>query len=98
MQEILEQKAKDDPPEVKTVQTLLPEFQDLTEAFSKKAADTLPEHRGSDHHIHLEEGASTAQLGRAPLYRMSSEELELCKKYIDNNLSKGFITTSMAPY
>ena len=98
MQEILEQKAKDDAPEVETAQTLPPEFQDLAEAFSKKAADTLPEHRGSDHHIHLEEGASTAQLGRAPLYRMSSEELELCKKYIDDNLSKGFITASMAPY
>ena len=29
---------------------------------------------------------------------MSSEELELCKKYINDNLSKGFITASMAPY
>ena len=29
---------------------------------------------------------------------MSSKELELCKKYINDNLSKGFITVSMAPY
>jgi hypothetical protein len=66
--------------------------------FSKKATDTLPEHYRSDHYIHLKEGALTAQLGRAPLYRMSSEELELYKKYINNNLLKGFITMSIAPY
>jgi hypothetical protein len=81
------------------LQNLIPkEFCHLAKAFSKKAADTLPEHRPSDHHITLDNNADTSQLRHAPLYRMSDEELDLCKNFIDENLKKGFIEASQAPY
>ena len=67
--------------------------------FSRKAADTLPEHcKKVNHYITLEEEASKAQLGHTPLYQMSDKELSLCKKYIKKNLSKGFITASSVLY
>jgi hypothetical protein len=74
------------------------EFRSQIEAFSKKAADQLPPHRDLDHHITLEKEASAAQLGHAPLYRMSDEELRLCKEYVDEHLKKKFIVASQAPY
>jgi RNase H-like domain found in reverse transcriptase/Reverse transcriptase (RNA-dependent DNA polymerase)/Integrase zinc binding domain len=78
---------------------LIPEeYRDLAEVFSKKAADTLPEHGPSDHHITLDKEAEASQLGHAPLYRMSQEELDLCKEFINENLNKGFIEASQAPY
>jgi hypothetical protein len=81
------------------LQNLIPkEFCHLTKVFSKKAADTLPEHGPSDHHITLDNNADTSRLRHAPLYRMSDEELDLCKNFIDENLKKGFIEASQAPY
>jgi Reverse transcriptase (RNA-dependent DNA polymerase) len=80
------------------VNQLPEEFKDKARTFSRSLADKLPEHRAGDHHITLEEGRSEGDLGHAPLYRMSEEELKACKEYIDSNLSKGFITASSAPY
>jgi transposase InsO family protein len=74
------------------------EFRSRHLAFSKKEADTLPPHRDSDHHITLEKEASAAQLGHAPLYRMSDEELRLVKEYLDENVRKNFIVASQAPF
>ena len=71
------------------------EFHDFLDVFSKKAADELPPHRIYDHHITLE---GEAKLGHAPLYNMSQEELEQVKKYLEENLSKGFIVASSAPF
>jgi hypothetical protein len=74
------------------------EYQDLAEVFSKSAADELPPHRASDHKIKLKDGADPeAAIGPAPLYRMSDQELDACKRYIDEHLSKGFIRASSAP-
>jgi hypothetical protein len=84
MQDIYaEQQRRAQPPEpAECDPALLPEeFRSRAEAFSKKAANQLPPHRDSDHHITLEKEASAAQLGHAPLYRMSDEELRLCKEY-----------------
>jgi hypothetical protein len=67
----------------------------LIDVFSKKIADTLPEYRKSDYYITLEKDVS--QLSHVSLYRMSDEKLELYKKYIDENFSKGFIEASSAP-
>ena len=100
MEEILKgYKEEEEDANIADINRLLPkEYHDLIDVFSKQKADQLPEHRSSDHRIELEEGADTTQLGKAPLYRMSAEELELCKDYINENLSKGFITASSAPF
>ena len=66
-------------------------------AFSKADSNKLPPHRPYDHKIELEEGAES-KLKYSPLYKMSLEELEEVKKYITENLDKGFIEPSHAPY
>jgi hypothetical protein len=48
-----------------------------------------------DHKIELEEKATP---GYCPLYKMSMEQLEAAKTYIYENLHKGFIVPSNAPF
>ena len=61
----------------------------------KAESDKLPLHRPYDHRIELE-GDNT--LGYSPLYKMTNEELEIVKQYLINNLNKGFIAPSQAPF
>ena len=69
------------------------------DVFSKKASDTLPPDRSCNHKLELEENASpTTAVGHSPLYKQSAEELEAAKKYIVENLDKGFIVPSNAPF
>lgn len=73
------------------------EYASYARAFSKAESDTLPPHRPYDHKIELgDSGAS--KLKYSPLYRMSTEELEVVKAYITDNLAKGFIEPSQAPF
>ena len=71
------------------------EYHDFLDVFSKKDSDTLPPHRKYDHKIHLEEEQKP---GHAPLYKMSPEELDAVKRYLDSHLAKGFIQASSASY
>ena len=49
--------------------------------------------------IHLEDGTHPEQtIGHSPLYKQSREELEAAREYVIDNLSKGFIGPSAAPY
>jgi len=78
------------------VARLLPEeYQDLRKAFSKIESDTLAPHRTYDHRIELE---AENTLGYSPLRQHSLEELLAAKKYIEENLHKGFIEPSQAPF
>ena len=70
-------------------------FAEFTDVFSKKASDELPPHRPFDHKIQLE---SDNTLGYSPLYNQSVEELLAVKKYLNENLKKGFIVDSQAPF
>jgi hypothetical protein len=72
--------------------TVYAEFADV---FSKKASDQLPPHRLYDHKIQLE---ADNTLGYSPLYNQSVEELLAVKKYLNENLKKGFIVNSQAPF
>jgi hypothetical protein len=74
---------------------LPPEWQDLIDVFSQKGSDELPPHRTIDHKIVLEQANS---LGFSPLYQMSTAELQAVKQYLLDNLNKGFIAPSQAPY
>jgi hypothetical protein len=73
---------------------LLPEYHDLLEVFSREDSNKLPERRAYDHKIELEDGK---QHRFGPLYSMSQDELRVLRKYLDDNLSKGFIRASTSP-
>ena len=70
------------------------EFHDFLHVFSRKEADKLPEHRSYDHRIELHKGAKPTF---GPLYGMSQNELRVLRKYLDENLQKGFIRASSSP-
>lgn len=72
------------------------EYHDFLDVFSKQDADRLPPHRKYDHKIELMEGREAPS--KAPLYRMSEQELELVKTYLKEHLDKGFIAASTAPF
>ena len=63
--------------------------------FSKVASNQLPPHRSYDHKIQLE---ADCNLGFHPLYKQTAEELLATKQYLVENLGKGFIDQSQAPF
>ena len=70
------------------------EYHDLLHVFSRSESDKLPIRRPYDHQIKLESGK---QPGFGPLYGMSLNELKVLRKYLDDNLEKGFIRASSSP-
>src|SRR5450432_1544087 len=74
---------------------LLEEYWSYSDAFSKKESDKLPPNRSYDYQIELTE---ENQLSYSPLYKMTIEELEVVKQYLIDNLAKGFIEPSQAPF
>jgi len=73
-------------------------YRDYADVFSKEESDQLAPHRYIDFKIKLNEGCSEDDLGFSPLYQQSVAELEEVKKYLTENLDKGFIAPSQAPY
>ena len=71
-----------------------PEYHDLLDVFSTQDSDKLPPRRPYDHKIKLEE---EKQPTFGPLYGMSLGELKVLRKYLQDNLSKGFIRASSSP-
>jgi hypothetical protein len=94
---ILEEKALDSElMDKQLIQRNLPaEHCHYTDVFSKAASDQLPPHRPYDHQIELT-GPNT--LGYSPLRNQTAEELEATKRYLTENLDKGFIEPSQAPF
>ena len=70
------------------------EFQAFEDVFSKENADRLPEHRPYDHTIPLEADQSPPY---GPIYSLSEIELKALREYIEENLTKGFISASSSP-
>ena len=85
--------------ELKEIYDKLPDFLKETdyfiEDFSRAASDTLPPHRTYDHKIEL---VADNSLKHGPLYSQTTEELAALKKYIVENVNKGFIEPSKAPF
>ena len=72
--------------------TILPaQYHAFLHVFSRKEADTLPTRGPYDHAINLEEGAKPPA---SALYGMSRNEALELRRYLDENLSKGFIRAS----
>ena len=80
------------PIKVPTIPTTYFEFKDI---FSKEALDILPLHRTYDHKITLDKPNT---LGYSPLYKMSVTKLKEVKRYLLDNLNKGFIEPSQSPF
>jgi len=77
-----------------TVPPIPAEYQDYADVSSKTKAHKLPEHRPYDLSIPLQEGTAPPLL---PVYNLSPLELDVLRKYIDENLWKGFIRHSQSP-
>ena len=68
---------------------LPPQYHKFLDIFSKDDADKLlPLHLEVDHKIKMKPGT---QAPSGPLYSMSRDELKVLKKYLTENLKKGFI-------
>ena len=70
---------------------LLIEYHDFFNVFSQADSDILLPHRPYDHKIPLIK-EKTPPWG--PLYSISQDELKILKKYLEENLNKGFIRAS----
>jgi len=89
-------KDEDEETDEQTVERLLPKkYDDLRDGFSKAISDILAPHRPYDHQIELE---AENTLGYSPLRQHTLEELLAAKKYIEENMHKGFIEPSQAPF
>lgn len=73
---------------------LPPHHHQFADVFDASAADKLPPHRPTDHTFELKPG-TTPPAG--PLYNMSIEELQVLRKWLAENLDKGFIRASQSP-
>lgn len=72
----------------------LPDWlRDLSDAFLPQLADRLPPRRPWDHKIELMPGKEPPYQKTRP---MSPEELKVVRKWLDDNLAKGFIQESRA--
>ena len=96
----LEERQAEEMAEQELIRQRLPQqYEEYSDVFSKAASDEMPPHRPNDYRIHLEDGTNPEQIiGHSPLYKQSREELEAAREYVIDNLSKGFIGPSAAPY
>ncbi|TRX94028.1 hypothetical protein FHL15_005106 [Xylaria flabelliformis] len=70
---------------------LPPEYHDLIKVFYASEAAKLPPYRSYDHKIELEPGKDPPNARNRPFSR---QELRVIKKYLDENLDKGFVRPS----
>jgi hypothetical protein len=86
------QEPKDDKPNIEAIVPC--EYHKYLKIFEKVNANKLPPHRPCDHKIPLEQGF---QPPFGLLYSLSCPELEELKRWLEENLSKGFIQASSLP-
>lgn len=95
------ERIKENNEEEELVRERLPtQYKEYADVFSKEASDRMPPYRPkNDYRIELEEGkTATESIGYGPLYKQSAEELAAAWDYIIDNLNKGFIGPSSAPF
>ncbi|KAJ1600231.1 hypothetical protein NDA14_004175 [Ustilago hordei] len=69
-------------------------YQHLRDVFDEVEADKLPHHTEHDLHLKLIEGGKPPQ---GPLYLKGPKEMSKLRRYLDENLKKGFIRPSKSP-
>jgi hypothetical protein len=75
-------------------EALPPEYEEFEDVFDSDNADRLPEHASHDHAIDLFPGK---QPPHRPIYLLSPNELEVLRKYLQDNLNRGWIRPSKSP-
>jgi len=75
--------------------TILEEYHEYTDVFSKSKAETLAPHRPYDLRIDLEKD-SHPPVGT--IYSLSKFEQEALKEFINENLTNGFIRSTSSPH
>ena len=85
---MLRQLGQDQDPEISE------EYQEFATLFSEQEANRLPPHQPGDHRIQLCEGTAPSF---GPLYTLSKQEIEALRKWLDENLARGFIRPSSSP-
>ena len=79
----------------KALITILAEYSDFEDVFSKKSTAVLPKCTEiNTHAINLEKGKQSLY---GPIYSLGPVELETLKLYIETNLANDFICTSKSP-
>jgi hypothetical protein len=86
--------AKEDDKKPNICTIILPEYYNYLKIFKKANTDKLPLHCPSDHTILLMDRFKPPF---GPLYLLSYPKLEELKCWLDENLCKGFIHTSLSP-
>ncbi|SPC65785.1 related to pol protein [Ustilago sp. UG-2017b] len=69
-------------------------YQHLRDVFDEVEADKLPHHTEHDLHLELVEGSKPPQ---GPLYLKGPKEMSELRRYLEENLEKGFIRPSKSP-
>ncbi|SYW81941.1 uncharacterized protein UHO2_00426 [Ustilago hordei] len=69
-------------------------YQRLQDVFNEVEADKLPHHMEHDLHLELMEDS---RLPQGPLYLKGPKEMAELRKYLNENLAKGFIRPSKSP-
>jgi len=79
------------------LEEIVPEqYYEFLPLFNNVFADRLPPHRpGVDHEVRLKEGETPTW---GPLYSTIRAELVALKKWLEENMSKGFIWQSSSPF
>ena len=80
-----EKKAK---PETNSENVVPEEYHNLLDIFFKKDSDMLPSHRKYNHKIILE---GQQKPNHVPLYKISFQELDAVKRYLDSHLAKKLV-------
>jgi hypothetical protein len=85
--------------ELQWLERILPgELKEYADVFSKKASNVLAPHRPYDHKIRIDDLCGPEALGYSPLRNQSTLELQETKQFLEENLQRGFIVPSQAPF
>jgi len=87
---------KYDPTKVNTEATIPLHLQQFAKVFSDEEAQRFPPNRPWDHHIRLKLNAPDMINGK--IFPLSAAELDIEKKYLEENLAKGYISECDGPY
>ena len=83
------------------LEVLPPKYHNFIDIFSKAKSDKLSSLvEGRWHNINFKDAAKTnpEALGFPPLYKLTLEEMEEARRYVVENLAKGFIEPSAAAW
>ena len=73
-----------------------PHYQRFAKVFDEEASHRLPKHQPWDHTIDLKPNAPSSL--NCKIYPLTTQEKEALRKWLDEELKKGYITKSKSPY